>query len=309
MSFLSTGKAENSAPQHIDVKITPSVDHGGYLIEISPSLFVRAGNIPNWIADALVPEPDAVPTLCVLQKTVLVSEGHWMHSELSSADYALLDEIAEGISRVSGSTTQAEWSLIREAFENAPDKPSWGVLAQFTNPHERARVERSNTRRSHFDRLDAAIQRGRLAAFTAARLPASKLAHDTWLSFSDAQAYLKPLGFHLQAISSTFASKAGEAAPPEQPEAKNTVDSASKVTHKRPVPAVAAWIEAAQVIAQQYIARHKRENLFPSLKDVSEHVESELRKRGTFGPHGRPVSAAYIQRTALGGEWWKANKP
>jgi hypothetical protein len=69
------------------------------------------------------------------------------------------------------------------------------------------------------------------------------------------------------------------------------------------------WVTSARVVAEQYIARHKKSNLYPSLKDVCAHVETQLRVKRSFGAHGRPLSATYIGRNALQGEWWRANKP
>lgn len=69
------------------------------------------------------------------------------------------------------------------------------------------------------------------------------------------------------------------------------------------------WVTRAREVAEEYIARHKRSNLYPSLKDVCAHVEEQLRIKRSFGTHGRPLSATYIGRNALQGEWWKANKP
>ena len=71
----------------------------------------------------------------------------------------------------------------------------------------------------------------------------------------------------------------------------------------------AAWIVKAQDIAKEYISRHKAQALFPSQADVCGHVENSLRENRTFGSHGKPLSASYIGRNAIQGEWWKQNKP
>ena len=69
------------------------------------------------------------------------------------------------------------------------------------------------------------------------------------------------------------------------------------------------WVIKAREAATEYIDRHRANNLYPSLKDVCDHVEGKLRANGVLGAHGKPVSATYIGRNALQGEWWKANKP
>jgi hypothetical protein len=69
------------------------------------------------------------------------------------------------------------------------------------------------------------------------------------------------------------------------------------------------WVTQARAIAIEYIARHKAQDLFPNQKDVSDEVEEKLRVRKIYGTHGKPVSANYIVRNAIGGEWWNKNKP
>lgn len=69
------------------------------------------------------------------------------------------------------------------------------------------------------------------------------------------------------------------------------------------------WKDAARAIAMEYIERHRKRDLFPSQPDVCEHVAKILRGKKMYGPQGTPLSAAYIQRNAIQGEWWKTNKP
>lgn len=72
---------------------------------------------------------------------------------------------------------------------------------------------------------------------------------------------------------------------------------------------VPLWIINSRNFATEYINRYTKQDLFPNQEDVCKHVEDRLRKEKTFGPHGRPLSAAYIRRNAIGGEWWQKNKP
>lgn len=70
-----------------------------------------------------------------------------------------------------------------------------------------------------------------------------------------------------------------------------------------------SWVTVAQGLAFGYIERHRQQGLFPTQADVCSYLEDELRERAVYGPHKRPVSASYIQRNAIQGEWWKKNKP
>lgn len=71
----------------------------------------------------------------------------------------------------------------------------------------------------------------------------------------------------------------------------------------------ADWIESARTLAIAYIAKHKAQDLFPSQVDVCGHVQKIMRTKKEFGPQRTPLSASYIQRNAIQGDWWKANKP
>jgi hypothetical protein len=75
------------------------------------------------------------------------------------------------------------------------------------------------------------------------------------------------------------------------------------------VTAPADWQERARIIASEYIAKHKSQDLFPGQEDVCGHVEKIMRKGKYYGPQGKPLAASYIQRNAIQGNWWKENKP
>jgi hypothetical protein len=74
----------------------------------------------------------------------------------------------------------------------------------------------------------------------------------------------------------------------------------------------AGWVVFARTTASEYINRHRAQDLFPNQSDVCEHVENIMRTRKPkpfLSEHGKPVSAKYIQRNAIQGAWWRANKP
>ena len=72
---------------------------------------------------------------------------------------------------------------------------------------------------------------------------------------------------------------------------------------------IADCLVKAREVAKTYIDRHKAQKLKPSQEDVSKHAAEALEKAGVVGVNGNPISAPYIKRNALQGEWWKANKP
>lgn len=71
----------------------------------------------------------------------------------------------------------------------------------------------------------------------------------------------------------------------------------------------AGWIDVARNKALEYIARHRKMDLFPSQADVCGHVSKEMREEKIYSDHGNPLSASYIQRNSIQGKWWQANKP
>ena len=58
----------------------------------------------------------------------------------------------------------------------------------------------------------------------------------------------------------------------------------------------AGWIDVARNKALEYIARHRKMDLFPSQADVCGHVSKEMREEEIYSDHGKPLSASYIQR-------------
>lgn len=87
------------------------------------------------------------------------------------------------------------------------------------------------------------------------------------------------------------------------------VEDRSRPAKAPAVTTKSTWEEAAQDIALEYIRRHEMMNLFPSQSDVCEAVAKEMRERKIYGHHGKPLEANYIQRNAIQGKWWNANKP
>jgi hypothetical protein len=86
--------------------------------------------------------------------------------------------------------------------------------------------------------------------------------------------------------------------------------AATPALTQQPAPATSAdWIAKARDFAKTYIDRHKEQDLFPSQDDVCKKVQAYLRENRIFGSHSKPLSAGYILRNAIQGEWWQHNKP
>lgn len=65
------------------------------------------------------------------------------------------------------------------------------------------------------------------------------------------------------------------------------------------------WKERARLIALKFMDRHRGNDLFPTQRDVAEYLEREFRKQGILSPNKKALSAAYIKRNAIQGEWWQ----
>ena len=70
-----------------------------------------------------------------------------------------------------------------------------------------------------------------------------------------------------------------------------------------------SWIVDARRLAGECIARHKKQDLFPSQSDVCAEVAKKMLAKKIYGAHGKPLEQNYIQRNAIQGKWWRANKP
>ena len=62
-----------------------------------------------------------------------------------------------------------------------------------------------------------------------------------------------------------------------------------------------AWKQHARAAANSIIDREKARDLYPSQIRIADEVAADLRKRGVFGPDGKPLSGATIKRHALKG--------
>lgn len=69
-----------------------------------------------------------------------------------------------------------------------------------------------------------------------------------------------------------------------------------------------SWMVNAQFIAKNYILSQVNQDLYPTQRQVSEHVAKEMRKHNIHSTNG-PLGEASILRQALQGKWWSVNKP
>lgn len=60
-------------------------------------------------------------------------------------------------------------------------------------------------------------------------------------------------------------------------------------------------------LAIEYIQRQKANDLHPSQQDVANKLEELMRGQKIYGVHNRPMSASYIKRNFLQGDWWREN--
>lgn len=90
---------------------------------------------------------------------------------------------------------------------------------------------------------------------------------------------------------------APEPAPAPPPESAPVSEPEQQGTRVKPEP---AWIDEARKVAKAYMKDRKGKDLHPTLLHVAQHVAEVLRNRKVYGPSGKPLSAAYIKRHALG---------
>lgn len=121
--------------------------------------------------------------------------------------------------------------------------------------------------------------------------------HGIRIDPAECATWISQQGYVIPPVVSELVFKAG--LPPEEAGQTNAIFASS----------TSEWKGKAQNIAREYIARHKAQDLFPSQKDVSEHVAAVLREKKIYGPQNKPISANYIERNVLRGEWWRKNKP
>ncbi|QRX83269.1 hypothetical protein [Glaciimonas sp. PAMC28666] len=160
------------------------------------STTVLAVDMADWIANGLVPIPDTPSTLCGIKKHIPLADNQWSECDLTDEEWSLLNTILSDLPKISKNVIgKAEWGSYADAFDNAPNKPTWNLQVRFTDPVGDAHYERINVRTSHFNLIDDAIKNGVLVAHTQYLAPATKLESDTIISVEDARRWLAPSFF------------------------------------------------------------------------------------------------------------------
>lgn len=154
-------------------------------------------DIPKWISEKLLTAVDTEPTLLSLAKKVRISGENLEFKSLNAEDWKLLNKIWQDLLPIEN-TTYSKFQLCKEAFASSPLKPDWELLETFDNPRGEYLAKKMGISVMHSDRLNAALNNGSLAALTATRVSASKIAPGVTISLDDAKAYLLPLEFSLR---------------------------------------------------------------------------------------------------------------
>ncbi|OIQ83767.1 hypothetical protein GALL_344290 [mine drainage metagenome] len=172
------------------------------VIEIpSGSRFISAWELGRRIGALLHPTPDTPPLLVTLQKKIAEAEpGHYRIEELSDADVQYLRATWKGIDIPDAlNMTREQWALCKAAFQSAPDRPVWDLVAGFRDYASEARSEQFRIANKHVHAMNALIGSGSMRAYDADLAPVQKV--DGWgsqIPVDDAREYLANLGIELR---------------------------------------------------------------------------------------------------------------
>jgi hypothetical protein len=191
----------------------------GRHIEIEPgSTFIAAGELGRRIGALLCPLLDTPPLLVSLQKKIPEAEPkNFRIEELTDADLLYLRAAWKGINVPDAlNMTPEQWAQCKAAFQAAPDRPAWELVAGFRDYANEAKSEQYRIANKHIQAINALILSGRMRAYDADLVPVQKV--DGWktqILVDEARAYLEPLGFDL-VESAPAAEDAGPGTPAEQ---------------------------------------------------------------------------------------------
>ena len=179
------------------------------VIEIpAGSRFIAAWELGRRIGELLHPTPDGPPLLATLQKKVAEAEPkHFRIEELSDDDLLYLRAVWKGIDIPDAlNMTREQWAQCKAAFQAAPDRPTWELVAVFRDYANEARSEQFRIANKHVQTINGQIRMGKMRAYDADLTPVQKV--DGWtsqVSVEDARAYLAHLGIELRASASPAA--------------------------------------------------------------------------------------------------------
>ncbi|MDE2254175.1 MAG: hypothetical protein KGL42_07930 [Betaproteobacteria bacterium] len=172
------------------------------IIEISAgSQFIAAWELGRRIGALLHPTPNPPPLLVSLRKKITEAEPkHFRIEELSDADLLYLRAVWKKIDIPEAlNMTREQWAQCKAAFQAAPDRPAWDLVAEFRDYVSEARSEQFRIANKHVQAMNALISSGALRAYDAELAPVQKV--DGWgaqLRVEDARAYLAELGIELR---------------------------------------------------------------------------------------------------------------
>jgi hypothetical protein len=242
--------------------------------------FIEAAHIPNWIAEALEPIPNALPRLCNLEKRKLIEADHWKVDSLTAQDWTLLDEIWRALPNVGGVDTE-QFKSYRQAFDTASNKPDWDLQASFQHLSQEAKIRQMNVRNRHFWDLEAAAKSGQISLMTAQRTPTNRIEPGSLVRVEDANRYLVPRGFVLREVELAQANPPAEASQPSAEAAPLHIGANCKTAFNA------------------YVARRARE-IYKAGEAVNRRaiagiIEAEMKTNGWRSERGQP-SVATIEK-------------
>lgn len=173
----------------------------GRYIEIEPgSTFIAAWELSRRIGALLCPPLNTPPLLVSLQKKIPQAEPkNFRIEELTDADLLYLRAVWKGSNIPDAlNMTPEHWAQCKAAFQAAPDRPEWELVAGFRDYANEAKSEQYRIANKHIQALNALILSGRMRAYDADLVPVQRVdGRQTQILVNEAGAYLEPLGFEL----------------------------------------------------------------------------------------------------------------
>ncbi len=171
---------------------------------------VKLGEIPRLIATAIYPEiqgncPRVISYLNKLETGGENTVPTHRSEPLTENDWDMLKAIWHGLPPYREKLTELEWVSYREAFENAPHKPTWTLMPYWLDEKLNTDLARFDAENQHLKALKAAVNRGLVTPRSHALVPVSMAAGEMLmnavLTVADFAQYAD--GYHIEVRTQT----------------------------------------------------------------------------------------------------------
>ncbi|WP_265211969.1 hypothetical protein [Herbaspirillum lusitanum] len=177
-------------------------------VEFSEKWFKLCKDEPKWSprVGAEIKDRPRVGMGCILSKKDVLLDEWWMPTLVSLEDKMILTKLLPRLPELHGKMSEGEIQSFLSKYRDLPDRPAWEPYIINEKARKNDLDKQRETRRDHANRLEEAIQAGRLAAVSEDHQPRKHFTRGVYISQQEALDYLSQLNL-LHVLEKKFSSE------------------------------------------------------------------------------------------------------